>query len=152
MRLCCFSAWWHIRQRQGGDADGAWPIPAGPESAQPPATIPQACLLADRGVHFLSLFTRGRGAELRPAQAACHASLCDRPCVQWERGRKAPDRSRIRCLAPGGNRPRPSHSRSQQYRSRVVLESTLRPLASRDTAIGPLMEGIPTLGIGRSGG
>ena len=66
MRLCCFSVWWPLRQRQGGDAEAGWPIPAGPESAQPPATIPQACLLADGGVHFLSLFTRGRGAELRP--------------------------------------------------------------------------------------
>ena len=67
MRLCCFSVWWPLRQRQGGDAEAGWPIPAGPESARPPATIPQAGLLADRGVHFLSLFTRRARYTLPPA-------------------------------------------------------------------------------------
>ena len=76
MRLCRFSVWWPLRQRQGGDAEAGWPIPAGPESAQPPATIPQACLLADRGVHFLSRTTRGRGAELGPHMCAHMPNGC----------------------------------------------------------------------------
>ena len=59
MRLCCFSVWWPLRQRQGGDAEAGWPIPAGPESARPPATIPQAGLGGKRGVGFCP-FLQGR--------------------------------------------------------------------------------------------
>ena len=67
MRLCRFSVWWPLRQRQGGDAEAGWPIPAGPESAQPPATIPQAGLLADRGVGFCPAIQAPPGAHPGPA-------------------------------------------------------------------------------------
>ena len=67
MRLCCFSVWWPLRQRQGGDAEAGWPIPAGPEPARPPATIPQAGLGGKRGVGFCP-FLQGRpGTERAPA-------------------------------------------------------------------------------------
>ena len=116
MRLCCFSAWWHIRQRQGGDAEGGWPIPAGPESAQPPATIPQACLLADRGVHFLSLFTRGRGAEPGPRMPCSrfidsHVSfyMCDHVHASWHASglcvSLSENRRFRRCSGKRGRRP-----------------------------------------------
>ena len=87
---------------------------------------------------------------VRDAPSRCHSGWA-RPHTCGDlppRSRKAPDRPGIRRLPLDGNRPRPSPTRSQQYRSRVVLESTLQPLASRDTALGLLMEGIPTLGIG----
>ena len=125
MRLCCFSAWWHIRQRQGGDAEGGWPIPAGPESAQPPATIPQACLLAGRGVHFLSLFTRGRGANRLtapspPPLCACTINSGTRYfCfwLQWHtRGQRGPVWCATSATSPGSCGKKHATSRLHKHR------------------------------------
>ena len=77
MRLCRFSVWRPLRQRQGGNAEAGWPIPAGPESARPPATIPQAGLGGKRGSLFSSLSARGA----RYGKGACIIALT-RPIVR----------------------------------------------------------------------
>ena len=83
------------------------------------------------GLRTLRLTLACSGLKLeRAAPSRCHSGWT-RPHTCGDlppRGRKAPDRSGVRRLPLGGNRPRPSPPRSQQYRSRVVLEST-RPSA-----------------------
>ena len=84
MRLCRFSVWWPLRQRQGGDAEAGWPIPAGPESARPPATIPQAGLGGERGSLFSSL--SARGARYRKGATWTSATPSATPASTTRRG------------------------------------------------------------------
>ena len=82
MRLCRVSVWRPLRQRQGGDALAGWPIPAGPASARPPATIPQAGLGGKRGVGFCSFLQGGPGAERAPEIGG--GVKHERPCLLHE--------------------------------------------------------------------